>query len=260
MIDINELRFRYKGSEDILDGISASISPGMFYSIIGQNGCGKTTLLKNIARQLDAKPTSGSIAVDGKNVSGYSRLELSKRVAYVSQREQPVFGFSVYELVLMGRTPYLSRFGKESKKDTEIAGEAMKLANCHHLRDKNCGEISGGELQRVLIARALAQKSNIVLLDEPVSSLDINQQLIIMNSLVKLCEEGRTIVCVLHDINIAARYSDHILLLKDGRLIAAGTPSEVITKENILAAYSIGCEITVNPNTGRPALLHTELA
>ncbi len=256
MINVRSLNFNYRNSADVLKNISVSVERGLFYTIIGKNGCGKTTLIKNIAGLVKPNVDSCGIIISGKNVRDYSRRDLAKKLAFVSQRDTTVFDFTVYELALTGRTQYLRRFGAESKTDVEAVYSALKKTRVYDLRERSINEISGGELQRTLIARALAQNSEIMLLDEPVSSLDVNQQLSIMNTVSELCKsEKLTVICVLHDINLASRYSDGIFLLKDGELVAQGEPETVITKANLDFAYDICSEVIVNERTGRPFLM-----
>jgi iron complex transport system ATP-binding protein len=260
-IFVDALEFSYGKSATVLNGLSMSVEAGKFYGVIGRNGCGKSTLLKNIARLMRSKNAKGSIIIDGKWLSGYSRIELSKKLACVNQREANDFDFTCHEIVLMGRTPYLSRLSAESARDIEIVNASMEKTNTLQFKDRSVNAISGGELQRVLIARALAQCSPILMLDEPVSALDISQQLLIMDTISGLCRSEKiTVVCALHDINLAARYSDGIFLMKDGAVIMSGPPSEVITRVNLEAAYGVRAEVLISERTGRPFIAHYELA
>lgn len=253
VIDVHNVTFRYE-NRAILDDINFSIECGTFFSIIGPNGSGKTTLLKNISYILP--PEKGTIMINGRDLKSYRKRELARNVAYVSQNTQSDFEFTVMDVVLMGRAPYLKPFESESLKDVEIASECMKLTGVFDLKDKKITEISGGERQRVQISCALAQKAGILLLDEPVSNLDIQYQVSILGMLKTLKEQKAiTVVTVLHDLNLAAEYSDEIMLMKDGRVLKSGTPSEVLNEQNIKEAYKTDVYITQNPISGKPHII-----
>ena len=255
-IEVKNVQFQYKGAAFGLQNISADIYQGQLLSIIGPNGGGKTTLLRNMARQLGTRE-SNTILVNERDLYGYGQRELARQMAVVNQSSSIPFEFTVEDIVLMGRTPYLTRFAPESKQDRAIADEAMEKTGVTHLRHKTVTQISGGELQRVVIARALAQKTGLLLLDEPISQLDINHQVRIMALLQALCrEENVAVVVVLHDLNISAQFSDQILLVKDGKILAADTPESVITTENIELAYGIAAQVIQNPVTGKPFIIH----
>ena len=245
MIQVDTLKFSY-GKEEILKQISFEVSKGSFVSVIGPNGSGKTTLLKNLCKLLN--PDEGHIAIDQKNLTHYKAKPLAKTVAVVHQGANSTFDFNVGEVVLMGRYPYLKRFQSESSEDLEIANKAMHQTETFHLRDKNLHGISGGERQRVMIARALTQQPDLLLLDEPISHLDIKFQL----EILKLCKslnqtKALTIFTTLHDINLASRFSDFIIMMKEGRIVKMGTPKDVITIENIKYVYDVDVEIVLRP-------------
>ena len=257
-IEAKNISYQYqsKGESFGLKNVTASVEQGQLYSIIGPNGGGKTTLLRNLARQLGEKEKH-DILVNGRALHSYSQRELARSVAVVNQSNHIPFEFSVEDIVLMGRTPHVPRFASETKRDRAIAEAAMQKTGVTHLRDKTVTQISGGELQRVVIARALAQQTGIILLDEPISQLDIKHQVRIMELLRTLChEENVAVVVVLHDLNISAQYSDKILMMKGGEMIAADVPEAVITKENIQAAYGVAAEIIANPVTGKPFIVY----
>ncbi|EOC99911.1 ABC transporter ATP-binding protein [Caldisalinibacter kiritimatiensis] len=244
-IKIESLDFGY-GDKLILKGINLDIEKGDFVSIIGPNGSGKSTLLKNITSIL--KPNSGSVKIDGVDVKNYRPKELAKKLGFVPQDTNIAYDFTVFDVVLMGRSPYLGRFEREKQIDYEITTNALKATDTIGFSDKSIKEISGGERQRVIIARALAQQPEILLLDEPTSHLDINHQMEILYLLQKLNkEQNMTMVVVLHDIDLAARFSNKIVLLKEGQILSIGTPNEVITKENMEEAYKIKMVINENP-------------
>ena len=184
---------------------------------------------------------------------------MAKRLSVVPQNTNIEFGFTVTDIVLMGRSPYMRRFESESNQDLEIAEMAMRATNTWHLRDKRINEISGGERQRVIVARALAQDTDIMLLDEPVSQLDIHHQIELMETIHALIKtRGMTVVSVMHDLNLAAQYSDFIILMNEGKVVCQGTPHEVITKENIREVYKLEGYIVNNPITGKPYIIHVK--
>lgn len=256
-LEIQDLEFGYK-DEPILKGISFDVNEGEFLSIIGPNGSGKSTLLKTLNRLYAIN--SGKIKVHNKDLYSYKSRELAKTIALVPQDTSLDYDFTVEEVVMMGRHPYKGRFEKENNDDVEIVYEAMEMTNTLKLKDRLITEISGGERQRVFIAKALAQKSSIILLDEPTSHLDINHQMDILNLLESLnIEQGMTIVLVIHDINLAARYSDVIILLKNGIIQSKGIPEDVITTENIEMAYNLKVAIEKNKYTNSTYLTPIEI-
>ncbi len=245
-INVNALRFAYS-AEDVLRKISLEIPKGQLVSILGPNGSGKTTLLKSLCKLLT--PYEGRVALENKCLTAFSTSELAKSLAVVHQGDQTQFDFSVEEVVLMGRFPHLRRFQNEGLDDFKIAERAMQQTSVTHLRAKRIQEISGGERQRVMIARALTQQTDLLLLDEPISHLDIKYQL----EVLKLCRQlktdhGMTILTTLHDINMAARFSDHIVLMRNGEILEFGPPHLVITPENIARVYEVPVEIMAYKN------------
>ncbi len=240
MIDIKNLSFGY-GTKTVLKGINAHIRKGGFYALMGANGSGKTTLLRCIGNML--KPTEGSIFVDGQDVNSYTARELARKMAFVRQQVQTDFEFSGFEMVLMGRNPYQRRLQNESQQDWDIVENCMRLTNTWHLRFARPSEMSGGELQRVMIARALAQQTEILLLDEPVSNLDISHQFEILELLRDITSQGKTIVLVIHDLNSALRYCSDVILLHESSMFYQGTMREGLTPENIRQVFSIDSSI-----------------
>lgn len=246
-LDIKNLVFGYKDNLVIKD-VSFSIEPGSFVSIIGPNGSGKSTLLKTINNLY--KPNSGSIFLYGMDISSYKKRDIAKKVALVPQDTNIDYDFTVEDIVMMGRHPYKKRFETEDEKDHKIVNESLELTNTLNLKDRAINQISGGERQRALIAKAIAQKPTIILLDEPTSNLDINHQMDVLNLLKKLNEEnGLTVVLVIHDINLACRYSDKIILLNKGEILGIGEPKDVITVENMENAYDMTVAIEKNKYT-----------
>ena len=244
MIDVKDVETFY-GDKKVLEKICFSAENG-FTGIIGPNSSGKTTLLKSISRVL--KPKKGVILLDGKDVYELKAKDIAKRLAVVPQETSTKFDFTVMDVVLMGRNPHLGRFEIEDANDMEIAQKAMKLTNTRHLADRSIMELSGGERQRVIIARALTQEPRILLLDEPTSHLDINYQIEILDLIKRLSKE-LVVIAVFHDLNLAARYCDELLLLSDGKIFTKGLPEDVITPKNIEAVY--GIEVIVKRDSGR---------
>ncbi len=250
MIDIKHLSFSY-GDLNILKKLDLYIENGDFVGIIGPNGSGKTTLLKNISRALDSD--EGLIYIDGKELNEFSAKKLAQKMATVPQNTTTNFSFRVYDLIMMGRNPYQSHWGLASAKDKEIVKEAMELTDTLPLAEKKIDQLSGGERQRVIIARALAQEPEILLLDEPTSSLDINYQGEIYDILSYLNKEmDLTIVTVSHDLNLTAQYCDKLVLFSQGEIYALGNVQDVLTKENISNVYNTEVIIKYNPLSDSP--------
>lgn len=250
MLKTDKIKFSY-AQEKILKGIDLEIEVGAFIGIIGPNASGKSTLLKNISKTL--KSDSGAIYLDHKLLNDYNSLELAKKMAVVPQNTKVNFNFKVYDIIMMGRHPYQKRWSGLSQKDKKIVNEVMKVTDTLKLKRKLINELSGGERQRVIIARALAQKPDILLLDEPTSSLDINYQGEIYDLLNYLNQEfNLTIITVSHDLNLTAQYCEELLLLKEGKIFAAGPPEKVLTEENIRAVYNAEVLIKSNPLSEKP--------
>jgi len=239
-LSVENLSFRYP-DVPVLRNIAFDLPSGDFLSLLGPNGSGKSTLLRLLDRIL--LPESGTITLDGRPLSEFSRRELAKRVAYVPQDTLWVFPYTVLEVVLMGRSPYIGRSGFENEQDLEIARETMRLTDIAHLANKLITGISGGERQRVLIARALSQQPRILLLDEPNAHLDISHQIEIFQILRQQNEQKNlTIVSVSHDLNLAAAFSRRTLLLANtgnegASIFAIGQPKDVLTQANIEEVY-----------------------
>lgn len=254
-ISVNNLNCIIDG-KSILNNISLSFKKGKFYSIVGPNGSGKTTLLKNILKLLAVE--KNTILIERNDVNKLNNNQLSKLISYVPQNTSIEFDFSVIDIVMMGRNPYLKRFQAETKKDYEIAEEAMKRTNIWNLKNRSINTLSGGERQRVIIARALTQSTDIILLDEPISQLDIHHQINIMKLLKELTEEMNiTVITVIHDLNYAIQYSDYLLFLNNGKVFSFGYPEEVITKENLKEVYGMKFNIIKNSSNNKPIILPT---
>ena len=237
------------GSVDVLKNVGFVVKSGQFLGILGPNGSGKTTLLRSISRVL--KPKKGTILIGNKDIYQMKTVEVAKQVAVVPQTTPVTFDFTALEVVLMGRNPHMPRFKMESKKDLDIAKHSMELTNTWEFAERPVTELSGGERQRVIIARALTQEPRILLLDEPTTHLDISNQLEIMDLIKHLCDTQKLlIVAVFHDFNLAARYCDSIILLKEGKIIAVGKSEETLTSENVREVFNVDTIVRKHPITG----------
>jgi len=239
-IFIDDVSYKIEGSE-ILRHVSMEISAGMV-GIIGPNGAGKTTLLRNISGYF--RPTTGAVLIDGANVAGMDVKTRAQKMALVPQNYAMEYDFSVLEIVLMGRNPHKKMFEADSADDIKLARESIAMAGISHLENRSVLGLSGGEWQRMIIARALCQQSEILLLDEPVSSLDIRHQTGILRIVRELVDRRHLIaVCVLHDLNLALHYCTEIVLMHEGRLAAHGRPAEVLTQEHLEHVYQTDINI-----------------
>lgn len=240
------------GKTDILKGISFEVKRGEFVGIVGANGCGKTTLLKALIGLLPVR--RGEIDIYGKKISEMNRKELSRKVALVPQMMEPIKGFTVSEMILLGRTPYFERFSFETEDDHAVKRWVIQELKMEDMADTPVTNLSGGEFQRVAIARALAQEPRLMLLDEPISHLDIRYQVKILQ-LLRRIRQTRTVIATFHDLNMAARFCQRLILMKNGTIIAAGKPDEVLSRENIWKAYRIKAEVRTNPKTKNAKLV-----
>ncbi|MDF2533184.1 MAG: vitamin transporter ATPase [Clostridia bacterium] len=249
-IRIENLSFAYDESL-VLKDINLDFIKAGFTSIVGPNGSGKSTLLKQISGIL--KPSQGSLIINGVNITAISPKELAKLMAVVPQNTALEFDYKVMDVVLMGRYPYINRFKGETTRDREIAAENMKYTNTYQFKDRSFNQLSGGERQRVILAQALTQQPKILLLDEPISHLDLQHQVEIMTLIKKLSmDQELTVVAVLHDLNIAAAYSETIVMMKNGEIACQGTPVETFTTQNIRSVFNIDVEVEVSAHTNKP--------
>jgi ABC-type cobalamin/Fe3+-siderophores transport systems, ATPase components len=252
-VEIIDIDVSY-GAKKILEAISFYADRGEILGIIGPNGSGKTTLLKAMSRVV--APDSGEVRLSEQGLGTFSFRELAQQVAVVPQEISISFDYTVREIVMMGRHPYIGRFASETARDLEICDRAMHLANVTRLAGSSVHEISGGERQRVLIARALAQNPKVLLLDEATSNLDISHQIEILN-IIKGLTVDITVISVFHDLNLAAYYCDRLIMLKDRRVYAAGPPGDVLTRETLNVVYGIDALVKPHPLTGKPYILPT---
>lgn len=241
-LSVNNLCWKPDNENYILNNISEDFHEGGFYGILGPNGSGKTSFIRHILRFLEIK--EGSICLDNRNINKYSRQEIATNISFVPQNVNMDVNFTVYDIISMGRTPYQKRFQDLSKRDRELIDHAMEVTNCTYLKDKVFSYLSGGEAQRVLVARAIAQDTKYLILDEPISHLDIRYQVELMETLKKLNEEeNKTIIAILHDLSLSSAYCRKIVLMKDGSVYANGFVEDVLTKENLKAVYEMDFEI-----------------
>lgn len=256
-IDVKELKVAYDQNV-IIPSLNLSIPKGKITMIIGSNGCGKSTFLKTVARIL--KPSGGEIKINGASIKEQAPREIAKKMAVLPQSPQAPAGLLVKELVGYGRFPYLSPMGGLKEHDMEVIDWAMKSTGVYELRDRRVENLSGGQRQRVWIAMALAQETEILVLDEPTTYLDMAHQLEILQLLKKLNRDNQTtIVMVLHELNNACKFADHIIGLKKGSLVFEGTPKDVITKENLRKLYQIEATLKMSEDNSYPICMDFEL-
>ncbi|WP_228813708.1 ABC transporter ATP-binding protein [Nocardia flavorosea] len=238
----------------ISDELTVDIPDGTFTAIIGPNACGKSTLLRALSRLL--APESGAVLLDGKAIGSYPAKEVARRIGLLPQSSTAPEGIRVADLVARGRYPHQSLVRQWSRGDEEAVAAAMAATGVAELSGRLVDELSGGQRQRVWIAMVLAQQTPIVLLDEPTTFLDIAHQI----QLLDLCRElnrdtGRTVVAVLHDLNHAFRYADHLIAMRDGAVVAAGPPREIVTAELVHKVFDLGCRVIDDPETGTPLVV-----
>lgn len=252
-ISTKNLNISY-GNLDIVKDLNLDIPKGKITTIIGSNGCGKTTILKTIARIIQAK--SGDIFVNNINIKEQSPKDLAKVMAVLPQSPQAPSGLTVEELIAYGRFPHQKGFGKMRKEDEDIVTWALKSTGIEEFRDRPIEALSGGQRQRAWIAMALAQQTEILILDEPTTYLDLAHQLEILKLLEELNKkQGTTIVMVIHELNNAARFADNMIGVKKGQVVCQGTAHEVMTKENLKELFNIDAEIVEDPRNNKPVCL-----
>lgn len=242
-IKIENLRFSYKTGPEILKRANAEFSSGGIHCLFGPNGSGKTTLMRCLAGLLH--PESGNIYIFGHNINAMSAREISKLIAYVPQEHSISFPFTVFEMALMGRNPYLGAIGQNpTEADKLIVKEALKTAGIESIADKPFTELSGGQKQMTIIARALVQDTPIIILDEPTSALDFKNQIVTWKTLKTLRDNGKTIIVCTHDPNHVLWFSDSVTILKDGEIVADGAPQALITDKLLAVLYGDICKVS----------------
>lgn len=255
MIQVKGLSYSY-GPVEALSDISFFLPKGKVVGLLGPNGSGKSTLCLCLAGMLDSKGFSGEIIISNQDLGSFAPEELALKMAVVFQDNLFSFDFTAFEIVLLGRSPYLRPLQPEGYEDHRIAEKAMRDCDCFDLKDRPIKSLSGGERQRVVLARALAQTTPILLLDEPTNHLDLKHQKQIL-SLVKDLAASQNVlsVVVLHDLNLAGQYCDHLMLLDRGRLVKQGTPEEVLTPEDLNPVYQVEVHKILHPVTGLPQII-----
>jgi iron complex transport system ATP-binding protein len=250
MLSAKSLRFSY-GTTQVLNAVDLDLAPGQLLGLIGPNGSGKTSLIRCLSGIL--KPASGSVSISDKDLSEISELERARQVAVVPQSAQLPPAFTVVESVALGRTPHLSWLGRFGKLDLDIIRRAMQSCEITHISERRISELSGGEQQRVLLARAIAQDCPVLLLDEPTAHSDLHHQVTLLNLVRRMAHENNLAVLVaMHDLNLASLYADRLILLVDGYIRAAGTPADVLTAETLQSAYQVPLQVHPNPRHGTP--------
>lgn len=238
--------------EPVLENLDLRLQPSLFYGVVGPNGAGKSTLLKLMDAYL--KPQEGTVFLNERPLRSYSLPDLAKEIAMIPQHSH-YFPFTVEEMVLLGRTPFYTRLGKPSGVDLEIAKEAMEVTGTGHLASRLVSDLSGGERQRVTLARAFAQRTEVLLLDEPTTHLDLEYQISTCRLLKGRTEEGVTIIAVLHDLNLVASFCDYVFVLDQGKLVTEGIPANVFTPDLIEEVFHVSVPRLRHPITGRPVIV-----
>ena len=242
------------GREVMLKDITFQVRPGEMVGLIGPNGCGKSTIIRALSRVIS--PYSGKICLDGKDVTKIPRSDLARLLGVVPQMPLLPSAFTAFEIVLMGRNPHLGLFQYEGQRERAIAWRAMERTASHTFAERRVSELSGGEIQCLLIARVLTQETKVILLDEPTANLDIGRQIEILDLIKSLCLENKaTVLAAIHDLNLASQYCDRLVMINNRRIHAEGTPREVITARNIEEVYGAEDCVYAHPVTGLPVVL-----
>ncbi|MDI6703661.1 MAG: ABC transporter ATP-binding protein [bacterium] len=253
MLEVFNLTCGYNGRKEVIKDVSFHVRRGDFIGIIGPNGSGKTTLFRALTKILPI--WQGEILYEGEDIRKISSKELAKKVAVLPQILEITFPFTVSEFVMMGRFPHLERFEKVKEGDLEVVRRAIESTDTLSLRDRKIGELSGGERQRVLLAQALAQQPELLLLDEPTTHLDISHQVDILDMVKRLSlEKDLTIISILHDLNLASEYCKRLILLKEGKIFKEGTPGDVLTCQDIKEVYNTVVVVDKSPISFKPHL------
>ncbi|MBW9116966.1 ABC transporter ATP-binding protein [Rhizobium cauense] len=242
------------GETDILHGLDLAVPPGKITAIVGANACGKSTLLRAMSRLL--APRQGHVVLDGRSVHNTPSRELARTLGLLPQSPVAPEGITVADLVSRGRHPHQRLFSRWTRKDDEAVDRALSATKTTELAERSVDELSGGQRQRVWIAMALAQETDILLLDEPTTFLDISHQVEVLDLLSDLNHSrATTVVMVLHDLNLAARYADFLVAMREGRIHVCGAPEDVLTEDNVLDVFGLESRIITDPTSGRPIML-----
>ena len=242
------------GDRTVIDNLDISIPDGKVTTIVGPNGCGKSTLLRSLVRLL--KPTEGTVLLDGTDISSMRTKDVARIIGLLPQNPVAPEGLTVSDLVSRGRHPHQSWYRQWSPEDEVAVTQALEQTNCTDLADRTIDELSGGQRQRVWIALTLAQQTDIVMLDEPTTYLDLSHSIDVLDLVDDLCHKhGKTVIMVLHDLNLAVRYSDWLIVMRDGEIITEGPPAEVITTELLEAAFGLRSQVLTDPVSGGPMIV-----
>lgn len=241
------------GDRRVVQDVDVSIPDGSFTVIVGPNACGKSTLLKAMGRLL--KPESGTVTLDGRAIHELPSREVARRLGLLPQTSIAPDGIAVEDLVARGRFPHQSLLSRWSREDERVVADAMAATGVSDLRGRLLDELSGGQRQRVWVAMVLAQQTPLILLDEPTTFLDIAHQVELLDLIERLRGEGRTVVAVLHEINLAARYASHLIAMKDGRIVKEGHPRDIVTAELVEDVFGMPCRVIADPDNGSPVVL-----
>ena len=254
-LEIRQVSFSYFDGL-VLHNVSLSIKPGEMVGLLGPNGSGKTTLIKLASGVL--KPGQGEIMLDGSSLSRLPRKDIARSVAVVPQQFHIPFAFTVSEVVMLGRIPFIRAFAGEAPADKDAVNSALELVDIVELEQRRFDELSGGERQKVILAMALAQQPRLLFLDEPTVHLDITHQVEILELVRSLnVEQGITVIAAMHDLNLASLYFDRLVLLKEGRVITDGTPAQVLTEDRIMEVFLASVKVEPHPVTGVPHIVVT---
>ncbi|MEI7926502.1 MAG: ABC transporter ATP-binding protein [Chloroflexota bacterium] len=252
LLDVRDLHVEV-GGRTLLRGVTLHVAPGELVGVIGPNGAGKTTLVRAVTGLV--RHSAGVVSLDGAPIEAQPGRERARTMAVVEQLPEAPATMLVRELVLIGRFPHLGLLGRESARDRAIAEHAMARAGCEALADRMLGTLSGGERRRAFIARALAQEPRLLLLDEPTAGLDASAQGEILQVVRTLADDGAGVLVVIHDLSLAAAWCDRLVLLHDGRVVAAGAPAEVVTAEHLARVYGPYVSLLAHPETGAPLVV-----
>lgn len=248
-LEVKGLKYTYS-KQIVLDGVDLKIEEGEILGILGPNGCGKTTLLRNLNKNLS--PDGGCVLLDGSDLEQIPKKEVAQSIAVVPQTNEISFSFTVRDIIAMGRMPFKKVMDPETRDDIELIDQAIEATGLHNLQDRRINTMSGGERQRVMIARALVQTPKILLMDEPTLHLDINTQFEALDLVSKLArEKGLTVVIVSHDLPMVARYCDRVAMIHDHKVMCVGTLQEVLTPENMRTVFKVDAELGIDSKTGK---------
>lgn len=241
------------GGATVLNGVDFTVNTGAMTVLVGPNGCGKSTLLKVLARILT--PSEGEVRLDGQPIRTIPTRDVARQLALLPQGPVAPEGLTVRELVAQGRYPHQSFLRQWSMSDSRAVDHALDLTMLHALADRPVQSLSGGQRQRAWIAMVLAQETDLILLDEPTTFLDLKVQMDVMSCLAGIAKAGKTLVVVLHELNIAAAFADHLIMMRDGRIVAEGPPSTIMTPETLQEVFDLDAQIISDPTTGRPVCI-----